>query len=510
MTQIARRMAVGAAWMVLFKLSERLLSLVSMLVLARLLVPAEFGVVAIASSVLAFLEVFTALGLDVALISKPNVTREHYDTAWSLKVLLGLAIAVALLAIAGPAALFFDDPRIANVLRVLAIGSFIQGLENIGVVNFRKELNFATEFRFQIAKRLIMIAVTVPLAFMLRNYWALAIGAVTGRVAWVALSYVAHPFRPRWSLQKINDLMTISGWLVFNSALYYFREQSSNLALGRFAGPRATGLYALSYDFASLPTQQLIAPINRAVLPGLAKLRGQLEELARSALNVFGLTCMLAIPAGVGLAVTAPVVVPLLLGKQWLDAVPVLQLLALASATASLLSSSWAAYLALQSPRTPALIDFGCVLLQAALLVVLCPRLGAQGAAMAVFVTSVVIVPINYVLLLPKLRLPLRTLPLILIRPVLAALVMYLVLRPWIGSPDAAAGTLQLLGTLAVALLGGPMIYLITLLSLWMLWQRPAGPEKLLLEWLAPRLPAGLRPIAQRLLRYGNFDGATS
>jgi lipopolysaccharide exporter len=499
LTEIGRRMAVGAAWMVLFKISERALSLVSMLVLARLLVPADFGVVVIASSVLALLEALTALGLDVALISKQDATREHYDTAWTLKVLLGVAIAIACFLVADQAAVFFEDARVANVLAMLAIGSAVQGLENIGVVDFRKELNFAIEFRFQLAKRLIMLAVTLPLAFALRDYWALTIGAVVGRFVWVILSYVAHPFRPRWSLSKMRDLMGISAWLVFNSAVYYLRDQSSNLALGRLSGPRATGLYAMSYDVASLPTQQLIAPINRAVLPGLAKLSGQLDEFARNSFNVFALTSALAIPAGAGIALTAPLAVPLLLGDQWLEAIPVLQLLALASASMSLLSSSWAAYLALQRPRIPALIDCGCVILQVILLILLCPVYGAEGAAIAMFVTAVIIVPTNYLLLLPKLRLPLRTLPAILIRPMVAALIMFLLLQSWVAAASSTK-MLEMLGALLVSVLAGPVIYAATLLLLWILWRRPAGAETLLLEWLKPRLPLSWRSLAQRLL----------
>lgn len=503
-------MAAGAAWMVLFKLSERTLSLVSMLVLARLLVPADFGLVAIASSVIAFLEVFIALGLDVALISKPNVTREHYDSAWTFKVLLGLGVALLLLILSGPAAWFFNEPRVSDVIRVLAIGSFVQGLENIGVVDFRKELRFATEFRFQIAKRVIMLAVTLPLAFTLHNYWALAIGAVSGRVAWVLLSYLAHPFRPRFSLAKVRDLLSISGWLVLSSTLYYFREQSSNIALGRLAGPRATGLYTLSYDFASLPTQQLIAPINRAVLPGLVKLSAQPAELARSALTVFALTATLAIPAGVGLAATAPIVVPLLLGHQWLDAVPVLQLLALASSTTALLSSSWAAFLALQSPRTPALVDCGFVAILAVLLIVLCPRFGAQGAAAAALITAVLIVPVNYALLFRKLKLRLRGLPAIVVRPVIASTVMYFALRQPVTAMMSTSSAGMLVALLALIAIGS-IVYLIVLTLLWILWRRPAGPETLALEWIEPRLPGVLRALVQRVLaRYRSSDTTTS
>lgn len=503
-------MAAGAAWMVLFKLSERTLSLVSMLVLARLLVPADFGLVAIASSVIAFLEVFIALGLDVALISKPNVTREHYDSAWTFKVVLGLGVALILLILSGPAAWFFNEPRVSDVIRVLAIGSFVQGLENIGVVDFRKELRFATEFRFQIAKRLIMLAVTLPLAFTLRNYWALAIGAVSGRVAWVLLSYLAHPFRPRFSLAKVRDLLSISGWLVLSSTLYYFREQSSNIALGRLAGPRATGLYTLSYDFASLPTQQLIAPINRAVLPGLVKLSAQPTELVRSALTVFALTATLAIPAGAGLAATAPIIVPLLLGPQWLDAVPVLQLLALASSTTALLSSSWAAFLALQSPRTPALVDCGFVAILAVLLIVLCPRFGAQGAAAAALITAVLIVPVNYALLFRKLKLRWRALPGIVVRPLIGSVVMYFALRQPM-TAMMATSTVGMLAELLALIAGGAIVYLIVMTLLWILWRRPAGPETLALEWIEPRLPGALRGLAQRALaRYRSPDATTS
>lgn len=500
MTQVGRRIAAGAAWMVLFKLSDRVLSLVSMLVLARLLAPSDFGVVAIASSVIALLEVFTALGLDVALISRPNVTREHYDSAWTFKILLGLSVGLILVALAGPAAGFFNEPRVSDVIRVLAIGSLVQGFENIGVVDFRKELRFATEFRFQIAKRLIMIGVTLPLAFAFRNYWALAIGAVTGRFVWVALSYLAHPFRPRFALSRVRDLMSISAWLVFSSMLYYFREQSPNIALGRLAGPRAVGLYTLSYDFASLPTLQLIAPINRAVLPGLVKLSGQLEELARNAINVLSLTATLAIPAAVGLALTAPITVPLLLGNQWLDAVPVLQFLALSSAGAALLSSSWAVYLALQNPRTPAAVDCGYVALLAVMLIVLCPKYGAMGAAVAALTASSVIAPINYALLLPRLHLRYRVFPAMLVRPAIAALTMYVALRPWTLAPPHD-NTLAMVVRLVALLLAGPLIYAVMLFVLWVLWRRPAGPELLLVEWLQPRMPARLRALAQWLLR---------
>jgi lipopolysaccharide exporter len=506
LTEIGRRIAAGAAWMVLFKLSERALSLVSMLVLARLLAPADFGVVAIASSVLALLEVLTTLGLDVALISKRDVTREHYDSAWTMNVIVSAAVACALLALSFPAAAFFDEPRLTPVIWVLAIGAFVQGLENVGIVEFRKELQFAREFRFQIAKRLIMIAITLPLAFWWRNYWALVAGAVSGRVAWVLLSYIAHPFRPRPSLAAARDLMGFSGWLLLNNLLYYFKEQTANLTLGRLVGPRSVGLYTLSYDFASLPTAQLIAPINRAVLPGLAKLSDRRDELARNALNVVALTACLAIPAGAGLAAVAPLMVPLILGAQWADAVPVLQILAIVSASAALLSSSYAAFLALQKPRIPAFVDFIYVLLQLGLMIVLCKRYGAQGAALAALITVLTIIPLNYALLLPRLGQSFRTLPAVVVRPALAGAIMWALVHPYAASVAGATGAwpvLQLIGMMAA----GAAIYVSALFLLWLAFRRPPGAELMMLRQIETRLPPPWRRAVQKLV---GRDGAAS
>jgi O-antigen/teichoic acid export membrane protein len=499
LTEIGRRIAAGAAWMVLFKLSERALSLVSMLVLARLLAPADFGLVAIASSVLALLEVLTTLGLDVALISKRDVQRQHYDSAWTLNVIVSAAVACALLALSLPAAAFFDEPRLTPVICVLALGAFVQGLENVGIVEFRKELQFAREFRFQIAKRLIMIAITLPLAFWWRDYWALVAGAVSGRFAWVIISYIAHPFRPRPSLAAARDLLGFSGWLLLNNLLYYFKEQTANLTLGRIAGPRSVGLYTLSYDFASLPTAQLIAPINRAVLPGLAKLSDRRDELARNALNVVALTACLAIPAGAGLAAVAPLMVPLILGAQWSDAVPVLQILALVSASAALLSSSYAAFLALQKPRIPALVDLIYVLLQLGLMIALSSRYGARGAALAALITVLTIIPLNYGLLLPRLGQSIRTLPAVVIRPALAAALMWAIVHPYAASAATAKGVVAVAQLIGMIVAGG-CIYVAALFLLWVLFRRPEGAELMALRQIESRLPGALRPVIHKLV----------
>src|SRR5687767_2748072 len=221
---LQRSMATGAIWMVLFKLVERSLGLISTLILARLLGPADFGVVAMAISFIAMAELLTAFSFDIAIIQNQSATKEHYNSAWTCNVLLNLCVTTLMLALAIPIAAFYRHPEVAWVVCALAFGPFLAGLENIGVVAFRKELDFRREFRFQVSRKLIAFMVVVPLAFILRSYWALVVGMLVSKAGGTVISYLMHPFRPRFTLSKVRELFRFSRWMLFNSLVGFFKE----------------------------------------------------------------------------------------------------------------------------------------------------------------------------------------------------------------------------------------------------------------------------------------------
>src|SRR5688500_7124382 len=166
----------GSAWMIAMRWATRALGLVSTIILARLLAPEDFGVVAMAMVVVGFLEVFTHTGVDLALIRDAQATREHYDTAWTLEILQAALLALALLAAAPYATGYFGDARVLEVMQILSLRAFVGGFENIGVVAFRRELNFTREFWFGVFKKMSTVAVTIVAAFVFRSYWALVLG----------------------------------------------------------------------------------------------------------------------------------------------------------------------------------------------------------------------------------------------------------------------------------------------------------------------------------------------
>lgn len=488
MEKIGKQMVRGAAWMVLFKFVDRSIGLVSTMILARLLVPADFGLVAMAMSIVAMLELFGGFGFDVALIARNSNERRHYDTAWTFNVLFAAFVAGSLLLAASPAATFFDEPRLPSVLAVVAFASFVHGFENIGVVAFRRELRFEREFRFLLGKRLAGFLVSILFAIASQSYWALVAGIFAGRVVSTLLSYYVHPYRPRFSLAAADELFHYSKWLLLNRLLEFGRTKSGDIAIGRLAGAHSLGLYAVGYELAHLPATELTAPINRAVFPGYARIASDRELLRDHFLRVLGVIATLSLPFGAGIALTAHLFVPLILGDKWGDAVPIIQVLAVAGLFGALQNNFASLYLAIGRPR----ITTEMLILQIAilmpLLVVLTRASGAQGAATAVLTANAFWTIASIWRLVTSLDMPVLTLLKIVHRPLVAMIAMSALLHSVLQLNSLPTGTMDSMTSLAASMSIGGIAYMSVLLALWHIEGRPPGAEQDLLGQLSMRM----------------------
>jgi PST family polysaccharide transporter len=490
--------ARGAAWMVLFKLVDRALGIVSTLVLARLLVPADFGLVAMAMSVIAVIELASAFSFEIALIQKPNPQRVHFDTAWTLNVLLGLGCALVIAALALPAATFYAEPRVTVVMLVLAGAWLVSGFENVGIVEFRRSMDFGREFRFMASKRIAGFVVTVALAFLLRSYWALVIGTAFTRVVGVLLSYSMHPLRPRFSLAASRELFGFSGWLLVNNLLGVAILRAPHFFVGRLSGSTALGLYTVGSELAYTPATELIAPVNRALFPGFSRLAEDLPRFRSTFIDVIAVIILLVIPASVGLGVVAEPLVRVLLGEKWLEAVVVVQVLAPAGAIVALTSNNVSAYFALGRTGLPPLIMAVRVGSLIGALLWLAPSGGILGVAQAELLAAVASLSVSFPLLLRTLGLSLADYLRCAWRPVIGSAAMGAVvygLLQFLGNDGTFGGELRRLA-LGVATGGATYVALV-----WLLWRStgsPHGAESIVLDrlraFIASRWPQrGLR-----------------
>jgi PST family polysaccharide transporter len=381
---IGRRVAKGAAWMVSLRLTVRLIGLLNTVILARLLVPEDFGLVALATMFMGALEVFSHFGFDVVLIRDQDSDTRLYNTAWTLSIIRGIVLAILLLVLAAPAGAFLEDARLEGIIYFLAFATFADGIQNIGVVDFRKKLMFHKEFVYMVSEKIGMVAITIPLALLWRDYWALVAGIIAGRWIRVTLSYVLHAYRPRPSLAHWREIIGFSKWLLMNNMFQFIYSRADTFVIGKLLGATSVGLYSVAYELSNLATSELVAPIRRAIYPGYAQLVAHPDQFKKSFLDSFALIVALATPIAAGIGLTAEPMVWILLGEKWLDAIPLMRILAFYGLIVVCTANAWPALIALGRPQVVAWISLGSAVVLVPLLIYAVSAAGTVGAAWAV------------------------------------------------------------------------------------------------------------------------------
>lgn len=462
---------VATRWM------DRLIGLVSTVILARLLAPEDFGIIAMASVAIALADVMLDLGVNVALIRNRNATQAHYDTAWTIR-LIQMSIATIVLVLTAPfAAEYFHDERVKPVLQVLAFSLLISGCENIGIVAFQKQMQFGAEFRFLFVRRIAGVSTTVIAAWLLHSYWALVIGALTGRAVGVVLSYWVHPMRPRLSFEKFREIFSISQWVLIRSIGTYAQHNLPRILVGRWSTAATMGAYTLADEISAMPSTELLAPLNRVLYPAFSEVQDNPEQLKRLFLLAQGVQALLAMPATVGLALVADEAVRIILGEKWLIAVPFIQVLALVGIAQALSSSCGYVLTILGKIRNLVLLVWAQLLLFVTFAFLLLPEQDPLAIAWLRFLVAAVGILLAFwavTMALPVLRF--RDIFQCSMRPsigvaTMAALLTFLPFPP--GIPVA----LLLIFKITLGALG----YLVTILGVWWLAGRPNGAESYLL-----------------------------
>jgi O-antigen/teichoic acid export membrane protein len=480
--QINNEIAKGAVWMVAFKFIDRGVGLASTIVLARLLAPADFGLIAIAMMLISALQLLFAFNFDVHLIQDANAGRNQFDTVWTFNLIFGVLCALLLSGLANVVSVFYHEPRLEAVVYTLAVGCFAAGFANIGPVIFRREMRFDREFKFMLGKRLAPVLVTIPIAIWQRSYWALAIGQLTGTLASVLLSYYVSDYRPRFSLKARSELFHASKWLFINNMLAFLNGRAAEFVIGKFAGVAGLGVYTIASEISTMPTTELVAPINRAAFPGYARLAHDIDQLRNSFLGVISVIALFALPAGIGIVAVADLMVPAVLGWKWLNAIPLIQVLAVYGVFTALQTNISYVYLAVGRPRLITAVAAAQFVVLLALLLPATWYWGATGAAWSFLITAICMVPVNQLLIAKQLQLSALAYGARLWRPVVASLLMVIALlglkRQLTLANETHAYVLALLLCVAV----GAVVYGAALYLLWRLSSRPEGAERTCLE----------------------------
>jgi lipopolysaccharide exporter len=317
---LGERAANAGFWAFLRSLTVRLLRTGRAFLLARLVAPEDWGLMGIALLVVDMVTRFSQTGVNAAPIQKQgNLTDEDYNTAWTVEMVRGLILASVAVVAAPLAGSFFHNAEATNLLRVMGIGLLVKGLTNTAVVEFDRQLEFQRRFVYRTLPHLVEAAVTIGLALVLRNAWALVFGWLCYQITFTVSSYLVHPHRPRWRLDWVEarKLLRYGKWIFGITLLQYGLLHLDDIVVARVAGLASLGFYQMAFTLSQLAATEITNVTSTVAFPAYASLQGQPERLGRAYMRTIQFVAFFSFPFTAGIWFMGPEFVDTILGERW-------------------------------------------------------------------------------------------------------------------------------------------------------------------------------------------------
>lgn len=384
------RVRSGISWNVSSSLVGQFIGFLRSITLARLLAPEDFGLFSMALTIVAAANALTTIGLDRKIIANKFETRDelkvHLDTVWTAELIKSIAVALLVSLSAFPIARFYGQSQLKVIIPALACASLVQGFQNIGLVLLRKESSFGRIFWFDLATNVGGVGLTVILAAVLQNVWALVIGMLLTSTIGTALSYVFHPYRPGVKFDRValTQAWHFGKFAIIFAVASYVSNMADNIMVGRLLGTAALGNYSLAFNIASAPIIIVIFSASAVLLPAYAEINLQNPTMLGPAFTkAFNLTLIVMLMIAVPLFFFADEIVQLLFGARWTTTGSVLSILALVVPLRGLTLLTSTVFWSANRPREVAIVRTLDAIVFVILLYPLISSFGLQGVAWA-------------------------------------------------------------------------------------------------------------------------------
>jgi O-antigen/teichoic acid export membrane protein len=465
-------------WTVSTRWLVKAIGFINTVVMARLLMPEDYGIVAMGMLMVGLIQAFLDFGATIALLRKQEVTREEIDSAWTLRLIQGI-LAGAVISLAAPIAVrYFGEPRLLEILWVFAACVVLASFSNVAQTLALRNFDFTLDFKISTLGKIASVVTTIVFGFLFRDYRALTLGIVAGYLVPLILSYGLHPYRPRWNTSGIPEIWRLTKWLLISNIGGFLLRRSDELAAGRIGSTSEFGLYNVGADLGQMPVSEIGPAMQRAILPVLASIKDDRERTRLAVLKIMSSVATVIWPIAFGFSALALDATKLVLGEKWLAATP---FVAVFSITAALQSSGGPlrSYLTLlghtRVQNTVTWIEFFSFLAAAALIV---PSQGLLGLAYARWMGSLLSVLCLLSACHKYCGLHWKSSLKYCYRPIIIALLMYFAVSAAISNLDS------FLVRLPVGIATGISFYIILVMFSWHISGRPEGLESTVVDKL--------------------------
>ncbi len=328
---VADRSFGAARWVAVSTIGNVVFSFVVFLILARLLQPAEFGLVAVAVVFIDILLIVTRGGLPDYVVQRHDISKGLLDTAFLVSVATSLFYCLVLLAAAGPVATLLRLPELKPILQVLSVTFVLAGLGAIHEGRLQREFGFKSLAIRALASNLVGGSVAIALAFDGYGAWSLVVQRLASVTMTTALTWMAFPWLPGLSIRHHHAREQLAfGARVFSTQLLLTTSiRVQEVIAAYFLSTSDVGVLRLAWRCIDLVSQVAVIPLTAVALPAYARVQSDRPELARTFYRFVAASATIALPCFLGMAAVAPVMIPFLFGAQWAGAAPVLRILCL-------------------------------------------------------------------------------------------------------------------------------------------------------------------------------------
>ena len=303
----------------------------SMVVLARLLAPEVYGLVAMVTAVTGFVALFRDLGLSMATVQRPRITHAQVSTLFWLNLGLGTGVAVLTALLAPVLAWFYREPRLLWITVALAGTFVISGAAVQHVALLKRQMNFMALAVADVGSLAVGSAVGIVAALAGMNYWALVVMQVVSAAVYSAVAVASGRWMPGPPVRGagVMSMVKFGGHFTASNVLHYLGRNMDNVLIGRVWGAASLGIYTKAYGLLLLPMNQLLMPVSSVAIPALSRVGDDPVRLRRTYLMVLEKVALVSMPLVAVMAVTADWLVLVALGPQWIGAARIFQVLGL-------------------------------------------------------------------------------------------------------------------------------------------------------------------------------------
>jgi O-antigen/teichoic acid export membrane protein len=326
---LAKEAGAALFWKAVQQGGVNLVYLFRLIILARLLTPDDFGLLAIAMVGFVPFLIITDFGMIPALVQRTEATDHHYNTAWTVGVLRAVIICLVVFLTAPKIAALFAEPRAVDIIRALSVLPLLEAAASIKIAELIRKLHFRSLGIAKLSQALANTIISIALARSL-GVWALVVGTLAGPSAYIAMSYILAPHRPRLSFDRCaaRSLISYGRWILITGLISISGAVALRVAISRQLGAAELGLYSLAASLAFLPHEMASEVVGSVAFPVYARLQSNIREATKAFRAVFTATLLALTPLFSLMLVLAPSLVSNLLGPQWEGTASLIQLLA--------------------------------------------------------------------------------------------------------------------------------------------------------------------------------------